>query len=71
MENNSIILFSAEINSKYLHKIKLKEKKDSNWLGITFRLSKTFIKFRNEIPYFENGIELSIADKNEMVEFYK
>ena len=58
LEYNSIIIFSTEINKQYLHKIVLKniDKKNTNkqWLGITFRLSKTFIKFINEIPYFIN-----------------
>lgn len=73
MNNNSIIIFSYEINYKHLHKIILDDPKaDNKWLGITFRLSKTFIKFIDEKPYFsENGKLLRLANDDERKEFYK
>jgi hypothetical protein len=72
LDHNSIVLFSLKTNSEYMHKIILESNKSNNkWLGITFRLSKTFIKFINEIPYFTNGKELVLADENEKKEFYK
>lgn len=62
LENNSIVIFSLDTNSKYLHKIILENNKEkSNWLGITFRLSKTFSK----------EIKLKLADEKETKEFYK
>lgn len=74
LSHNSIVLFSLETNSNHLHKIVLDNinNNDTKWLGITFRLSKTFIKFVNEIPYFyPTDIELRLAKKNEAHEFYK
>ena len=73
LDHNSIILFSLDTNSKYLHKIVLDENYINNdeWLGITFRLSKTFIKFINEIPYLYNNIILTLATPDEMKQFYK
>lgn len=74
LNHNSIILFSLETNSKHLHKIVLDNmnNNDNEWLGITFRLSKTFIKFINEIPYFNNtNIKLRLPTENELKEFYK
>lgn len=73
LEHNSVIIFSTETNKKYLHKIILDTcNKDNRWLGITFRLSKTFVKFVNEIPYFyPNGNMLTIATKEETREFMK
>lgn len=56
MLHNSIIIFSTNCNKLHTHKIVLENENMSNdgneWLGITFRKSKTYIKFVNEIPYF-------------------
>jgi hypothetical protein len=84
LNHNSIVIFSLETNSKHLHKIILDTSahayvhKTNNqflsdeWLGITFRLSKTFIKFINEIPYFNNtNVILKIANSCETNLFYK
>lgn len=73
LTHNSIVLFSLETNSRYLHKIILNKATTNNkWLGITFRLSKTFIYFINEIPYFYNTIaRLQIATDNQKKDFYK
>jgi len=81
MKDNSVIIFSTETNKKYLHKIilnnsnennkNIQDKQNNKWLGITFRLSHTFIKFINEVPYFMNNQELKIANDDERKEFYK
>lgn len=78
LENNSVILFPLSTNSKYQHKIILDTSsnkrdllEDNKWLGITFRKSKTFIEFKNNLPYFKNGEELKLADENQYREFYK
>jgi len=84
LNNCSAVLFSVADNSKYLHKIILDHvmnKKhamngnDVKWLGLTMRLSKTYIKFINEIPYFvnkdEGGIELTLATQAQAHQFYK
>jgi len=66
MEHNSVILFSVKENAKHLHKIILeKNSKDTEWLGITFRLSKTMIKFIDNKPYFLNGEELILKNDKE------
>lgn len=71
--NNSFILFDTFTNKNHLHKIILDNNKENNkWLGITFRLSKTFIKFINEIPYnIINNKQLTLANEIEKKEFYK
>jgi len=75
LDHNSVVIFSTEINSQYLHKIILDEKisSDNKWLGITFRLSKTFIKFENNVPYLSyNKLKpLVLATDVEKKEFYK
>ena len=77
MENNSIVLFSTSVNHEHVHKIILDSNKSTNrWLGLTLRLSKTFVKFVDEVPYFyfnkmlKNKV-LRIANENEKKEFLK
>lgn len=77
LTHNSIVLFSLETNGKFLHKIilestlsKKKQEVDNKWLGITFRKSKTFIHFKDNLPYFANGDLLTLADENQKKEFY-
>ncbi len=86
LEHNSVIIFSTNINKQFLHKILLKNtnniKSNKQWLGFTFRCSKTFIKFINEIPYFVNNIntnnntniiihQLYLANEVKKKEFFK
>lgn len=73
LEHNSVVMFSTETNRKHLHKIVLEENTGNNlWLGITFRQSKTFISFKNELPYFvSNNKILTLANENEKKEFFK
>jgi hypothetical protein len=73
MDHNSIVVFPLTINCKYLHKIVLEQvTSNERWLGITFRLSNTFIQFINEIPYFyPTDRILRLANKNEKDNFYK
>ena len=67
-----VVLFSVETNRKYLHKIILDQSSRPNrWLGITFRQSKTFIRFHNELPYFISGVMLTLANDDQRREFYK
>ncbi len=73
MEHNSVIIFSTETNKNYMHKIVLDTNKSQNlWLGVTFRLSKTFIQFINDKPYFYNTDRiLRICNQDEKNEFRK
>lgn len=64
-------------NTNFSHKIILdstqnqKEKQtDNRWLGITFKESKTFIKFKNKMPYLSCGSLLELADENQKKEFF-
>lgn len=68
----SIILFSVKTNSNFLHKIVLDNAKTNDkWIGITFRLTKTYIEFINEIPYFYKTDKiLKLANEEETKEFY-
>lgn len=77
LENNSVVFFSVANNSKFQHKIVLEPvsgKKevipDNRWLGITFRTSKTFIHFKDELPYFSDGTLLELANEEQRRAFY-
>jgi hypothetical protein len=65
----------VETNQNYVHQIVLNPRAKSDntvWLGITFRQSKTFIYFKNEIPYFSATDQcLVLATEAEEQEFYK
>lgn len=74
MEHNSVIIFDLKFNRENHHKIVLSGNSDSfKWLGITFRTSKTFITFKDSIPYFlNNNVRLYLAKTiDEVKEFYK
>lgn len=77
LTHNSIIMFDTNTNNTHIHKIvpsnpNPNTKPNPNiWLGITFRTSKTFIKFDNLKPYFANTMqELVLATEQEKKEFY-
>ena len=72
LRHNSIVLFSTSVNKQYLHKIILENKGHNRWLGITFRLSKTYIKLTEGIPYFYGSDRrLVLANEDEKKQFYK
>ena len=73
LDNGSIVLFSTSANHEHLHKIILESNTSTNkWLGITFRLSKTFIKFNDNVPYiYPTETILRIATNEEKKNFFK
>ncbi|WBL21168.1 alpha-ketoglutarate-dependent dioxygenase AlkB [Zunongwangia sp. HRR-M8] len=77
LTHNSLVLFSTDTNSRFFHKIIFPEKpqqkesfSENRWLGITFRTSKTFIQFKKNTPYFENGKQLILANEIKQKQFY-
>lgn len=77
LENNSVVLFSLTTNTNFQHKIVLESPKgakpthpSNRWLGITFRQSKTFVRFEGKLPYLSNGELLTLADESLSKEFY-
>lgn len=78
LENNAVVLFSLPTNAIFQHKIVLETPKgikpspqDNRWLGITFRQSKTFVHFKENVPYFADGTPLQLADEAQRKEFYQ
>lgn len=60
--HNSVVLFDTQYNKSHRHKIKIVGNTSNEWLGLTFRMSKTFIEFINEIPYL-GPKKLVLADE--------
>ena len=78
LTHNSVILFSIATNTRFQHKIVLDpapnskpSAPDNKWLGITFRKSKTYIQFKDNVPHFSNGKLLALANKEQESAFYK
>jgi hypothetical protein len=73
LTHNSVVVFSVENNRRLKHKIVLDKSvqpPENQWLGITFRTSKTFIRFRDEYPYFLDDTRLTLANDEQRQEFY-
>lgn len=74
LNHNSVIIFSVCINKIFKHKIVLNASKktpENQWLGITFRTSKTFVRFRDEHAYFLDDTRLTLADEEQRREFFR
>jgi hypothetical protein len=73
LTHNSVVLFSVNSNRRLKHKIVLDNfnpTPENQWLGITFRTSKTFVQFRDKAPYFLDDARLTLANDEQKQEFY-
>lgn len=73
MEHNSIILFDMQTNRNYQHKIILDSNSHSEdmWLGLTMRVSKTFIEYRNGMYFVKTNNKLELADVEKRRDFLR
>ncbi len=71
MDHHSVILFDVHTNNQYWHKIVLKSNKNNKWLGLTLRLSKTFVKHVGNDICMADGTPLQLATEQEITQFYK
>lgn len=72
--HNSAVVFSIDINRLFRHKIVLDASKkvpDNQWLGVTFRTSKTFVQLRDGHAYFPDDTRLTLADDEQRREFFQ
>jgi hypothetical protein len=73
LTHNSVVLFDLDTNRRLKHKIVLDKSvqtPENQWLGITFRSSKTFVRFRDEYAYFLDDTRLTLANDEQKREFY-
>ena len=74
LAHNSIVAFSVDSNRRLKHKIILgapARTADDQWLGVTFRTSKTFVRFHDGHAYLPQGARLTPADDEQRHEFYR
>lgn len=74
LAHNSVVVFSVGSNRRLRHKIVLDapaETADNQWLGVTFRTSKTLIRFRDGHAHLPHGARLTSADDEQRREFYQ
>lgn len=74
LAHNSIVAFSVDSNRRLRHKIVLDapaQTADNQWLGVTFRTSKTLVHFRDGHAYLPQGARLMSADDEQRHEFYR
>jgi hypothetical protein len=73
LAHHGIVAFSVESNRRLRHKIVLDtpvRTADNPWLGVTFRTSKTSVRFRDGNVYLPQGARLRSADDEQRREFY-
>lgn len=72
LEHNSAVVFSVAGNRQFKHKIVLDAGSgtENRWLGVTFRTSKTFVRYRDGAEHFADGTRLTLADDEQRREFY-
>lgn len=74
LAHNGIVAFSVESNRRLRHKIVLDAPAgtpDNQWLGVTFRTSKTLLRFRDGHACLPQGARLVPADDEQKREFYR
>jgi hypothetical protein len=74
LAHDSVVVFSVDTNRRLKHKIVLDASArapENQWLGVTFRTSKTFVWFRDGHAYFSDDVHLTLADDEQRREFYQ
>ncbi|MFD9723596.1 hypothetical protein [Streptomyces sp. NPDC059072] len=74
LAHHGIVAFSVASNRRLRHKIVLDEPTgtpDNPWLGVTFRTSKTLVRFHEGHAYLPQGPRLAAADDEQAKEFYR
>lgn len=74
LAHNSVVVFSVATNRRFRHKIVLErtaKTPENEWLGITFRTAKTFVRFDEEAACFADGTRLMLASDDERRAFFR
>ncbi|MFE6747359.1 hypothetical protein ACFVGM_16005 [Kitasatospora purpeofusca] len=72
--HHGAVVFSVESNRRLRHRIVLDapaRTADNQWLGVTFRASRTLLRFRDGQPYLPQGEPLVVADEEQRQEFFR
>ncbi|MEU9111627.1 hypothetical protein AB0D04_07515 [Streptomyces sp. NPDC048483] len=74
LDHHGIVAFSVALNRRLKHRIVLDapaQVADNQWLGVTFRTSKTFIRFSGGLPHLPQGARLTSADDEQRRDFFR
>ncbi|MFB7355284.1 hypothetical protein [Streptomyces gardneri] len=74
LAHNGVVAFSVDSNRRLKHKIVLDtpdRTTDNEWLGVTFRTSKTLVRYSDGDAYLPEGTRLMSADDEQRHEFYR
>lgn len=74
LAHNGVVAFSVDSNRRLRHRIVLDRPgrtADNEWLGVTFRTSRTLVRFREGHAYLPQGARLLSADDEQRSEFYR
>lgn len=74
LAHNSVVVFSVASNRRLRHKIVLDAPapaEDNRWLGVTFRTSKTLVRYGEGHAHLPGGARLVLADEEQRGEFYR
>ncbi|MFD3516017.1 hypothetical protein [Streptomyces sp. NPDC058657] len=74
LAHHGVVSFSVDSNRRLKHRIVLDapaQPADNEWLGVTFRTSKTVLRFRDGHAHLPLGARLRPADEEQRHEFYR
>lgn len=72
LDHGCVVVFSLDTNRRFTHAIALRENAPNNeWLGITFRTSKTFVRFVDGEPTLSTGVRLTLANEEQRRELFQ
>jgi hypothetical protein len=70
--HGGVVAFSLATNRRFTHTIALTaHAPDNEWLGITYRTSRTFVRFLDGCPRFANGERLTLATEDQRRELFQ
>lgn len=70
--HGGVVVFSLETNRRFTHKIAPCERApDNDWLGVTFRTARTFVRFAGGEPRLASGARLTLAGEDERRAFFQ
>ncbi|MFD8009538.1 hypothetical protein [Streptomyces sp. NPDC058955] len=74
LAHHGVVVFSVDTNRRLRHRIVWDapaQEPDNPWLGVTFRTSKTTVRFGDGHAYLPEGARLTLADDEQARAFYR
>lgn len=72
LDHGRVVAFSLATNRRFTHAIRLRAlAPDNDWLGITFRTSKTLLCFVDGHPVLPSGAHLTLATEDQRRELFQ